>query len=234
MQKNLGMSVDAINPSNIRIFGHRAGMLPELAGAEREDDIKEIPVKIVASTPGRFQSGDYVLAFLPGPEKWSYNTVKQAFVVKKHHYSDTKNFFITADAGTGSGIPSVNPSALPENKTITTYDDYDFWEENKVNVAQSEKILGDEFGGLTDKSYNFNMPNLISAQPAKLMVGLAASAFSMGSTFTISTNNSANTNSIYVIPTVAQPYQHLQRCHLGGKDAGAQQSFAEFYGQCKF
>lgn len=204
--KNLGMAVDAINPANIRIFGHRAGMLPELAGAEREDDIKEIPIKVIAANSGRFQSGDYVLAYLPGPEKWSYNTVKQIFLAKKHHYSDTKNFFITADAGSGSRITSVNPSALTGNKTITTYDDYDFWEDNKVNVAQSGKeFLGDEFGGLTDKSYSFNMPNLISTQPAKLVVGVAASAFSGGSTFTVSTNNSSNTNSIY-IPTVAQPY----------------------------
>lgn len=204
--KSLGMSADIINPGTIRIFGHRAGMLPELAGAEREDDIKEIPIKVVSASSGSFQAGDYVLAYLPGPEKWTYNAVRQTFLAKKHHYSDTKNFFITADAGSGARISSVNPSALPVNKTITTYDAYDFFEENKVNVAQSGKeFLGDEFGGLTDKSYSFNLPDLISAQPAKLIVGVAASAFSQGSTFTISTNNSANTNSIF-IPNVAQPY----------------------------
>jgi hypothetical protein len=186
--KNLGLSVDAINPSTIRIFGQRAGMLPELAGAAREDDAREIPVKLVTSAAGRFQNGDYVLAYLPGPEEWTYNSSQQLFIAKKHLYSDTKNFFITADAGTGARIPSVASSSLAENKNISTYDDRAFIKENKVNVAQSGKqYLGDEFGGVTDKSYNFSLPNLISSQPAKITVSVAA-ASSFGSLFNISSD----------------------------------------------
>lgn len=204
--KNLGMAVDAIQPSNIRIFGHRAGMLPELAGAEREDDIKEIPIKVVSSSSNRFQQNDYVLAYLPGPEKWSYNAVKQLFLVKKHHYSDTKNFFITADAGIGARISTVNSSSSPENKSISVYDDYDFIEDNKVNIAQSGKIfLGDEFGGVVSRTYNFNLPNLISSQPVRLNIAAAGVAFSSGSTFTVTTDNGANPSSFF-IPNVAQPY----------------------------
>lgn len=63
--KKLGLSVDAINPANIRIFGQRAGMLPELAGADREDDIREIPIKVISATGNIFGVNDYVLAFLP-------------------------------------------------------------------------------------------------------------------------------------------------------------------------
>ncbi len=160
--KNLGIAVDAINPSDIRIFGHRAGMLPELAGAPKEDDIREIPLKVISAVPNRFQANDYVLAFLPGPEQWKYNTSRQFFEAKKHLYSDTKNFFITAESGAGARINTVNSSPLPETKNISTYNDYAYFEENKVNIAQSGKqFLGDEFGGITDKSYNFNLPNLI-------------------------------------------------------------------------
>jgi hypothetical protein len=204
--KSLGMAVDAIQPSAIRIFGHRAGMLPELAGADRDDDIREIPVKVVTSVPNRFQQNDYVLAYLPGPEKWTYNTVKQLFLAKKHHYSDTKNFFITADAGSGARIPAINSTLLSENKTITTYDDYELVEDNRINIALSGKVfLGDEFGGVTAKSYSFNMPNLISSQPAKLNIALAGVSTSSGSTFTVTTDNGANPSGIF-IPNVAQPY----------------------------
>lgn len=207
--KSLGMNPDGINPANLRIFGHRGGMLPELAGAAREDDPQEIPVKLVNAVPGRFQQGDYVLAYLPGPEKWNYNSASQLFVATKHLYSDTKNFFITADAGPGARITSIPSNPLPENKNISTYDDLAFIEDDKVNIAQSGKIfLGDEFGGVTDRSYNFNLPNLISTQPVKLNIAVAAASQSTGSTFNISTDNGANSNSIYV-STVAQPYPQI-------------------------
>lgn len=200
--KKIGLSVDAINPANIRVFGHRAGMLPELAGADREDDIREIPIKVVSATGNSFGASDYVLAYLPGPEKWTYNAAKQLFVAQKHFYSDTKNFFISTDVGAGARITTINSSPLPETKTITTYNDYTFLEEDKTNIAQSGKqFVGDDFGGITDKSYSFNFPNMLSTQPAKLNIAVVGKSNTFGSTFTVSTDNGANSNSIF-IPTV--------------------------------
>ena len=202
--KNLGISVDNINPADIRIFGHRAGMLPELAGADKEDDIRELAIKIVTAAPNRFQPADYILAYLSGPELWTYSAAKQMFTVKKHLYSDTKNFFITTDAGVGKRITTINSSALPATKTITTYNDYAFIEDDRINIAQSGKeFVGDEFGGITDRSYNFSFPNLISSQPLRLNIALAAKSEVLGSTFTLSTDNGANANSVF-IPRVDQ------------------------------
>ncbi len=207
--KNLGIDIDNINPANLRIFGSRAGMLPELAGAEKDDDSREIPLKTVTASANRFQSGDYVLAYLPGPEKWVYDASKQFFIAKKHLYSDTKNFFITADAGAGARITSVNPSPLTETKNISTYDDYAFIEDDKVNIAQSGKqFIGDEFGGMTDKSYSFNLPNLISSQLTKLDIAVVGKSSTFGSTFTVSSDNSSNVNNIF-IPNVAVPYPDI-------------------------
>ena len=206
--KSLGIAVDNINPVNIRIFGHRSGMLPELAGAAREDDALEIPLKVIATASGRFQNGDYVLAFLPGPEQWDFNNAAQLFVAKKHLYSDTKNFFITTDAGAGARISSVNSSSLPENKNITTYNEYAFVEDEKVNVAQSgRRFLGDEFGVVTDKTYAFSLPNLISSNPVKLRIAVAANAANNGSgaSFTVSTDGGSNVNTIS-LSGVGQPY----------------------------
>ena len=206
--KNLGITIDNINPSNIRIFGHRAGMLPELAGAARESDAVEIPIKVITANSNSFQSGDYVLAYLPGPEQWTYNTTNQMFVAKKHLYSETKNFFITADAGVGARINSINSSPLPENINVTTYDDYAYVEDEKINVGKSGKIfLGDEFGAVADKSYAFSFPNIIAGQPVKLHVAVAANGANNGSgaSFNISTDGGANANNIF-LSGVNQPY----------------------------
>lgn len=202
--KNLGVSVDAINPADIRIFGHRAGMLPELAGADKEDDVREIPLKVVVASANRFQPNDYVLAYLPGPEKWTYSAPRQMFMAKKHLYSDTKNFFITTDAGIGARINTTGSVGLPATQVITTYNDYAFIEDNRVNIAQSGKqFVGDEFGGITDKSYNFNLPNLISTQSVKLNIAVVGKATTFGSNFTVSTDNGANVNSLF-IPNVSE------------------------------
>ena len=129
------------------------------------------------------------------------------FLAKKHLYSDTKNFFITADAGAGARISTVNSSSLTETKNISTYDDYAFIEDDKVNVAQSGKqFLGDEFGGITDKSYNFNFPNLIAGQLVKLTVAVAASSLANGSTFTITAGG--NASSIF-IANDSEPYPDI-------------------------
>lgn len=200
--KSLGMQMDAVQPNAIRIFGHRAGMLPELAGADREDDVQEIPIKVVSASGSRFETGDYVLAYLPGPEKWTYNSAQQIFIAQKHFYSDTKNFFITVDNGAGARITTVASSPLPETKTITTYNDFAFIEEDKANIAQSGKqFVGDEFGGITDKSYRFNFPNMNLPSSVKLKIAVVGKSETLGSTFTINTDNGANNNSIF-IPTV--------------------------------
>lgn len=204
--KNLGVNVDAINPANLRIFGHRAGMLPELAGSEREDEVREIPLKVVAANPTRLQSGDYILAYLPGPEKWTYDVGRQFFAPQKHLYSDTKSFFLTTDAGTGARVGSISSVALPPNKFATTYDACAFYEDDIINIAQSGKqFLGDLFGSITDKSYPFNIPNLIASEPVKINIAVAAAAQTFGSSFTMTTDNGANSRSIPV-PVVAEAY----------------------------
>ena len=48
------LSVDAINPCEYPYFRATPGMLPELAGADREDDIREIPIKVISATGNIF------------------------------------------------------------------------------------------------------------------------------------------------------------------------------------
>ena len=197
--KKLGIAVDNIHPNNIRIFGHRGGMLPELAGADKDDDLREFPLKVVTSSPNVFGSNDYVLVYLPGPESWTYNTTKQMFVAKKHTYSDTKNFFITTDAGVGSRMTAINGISLPETNTVNTYNDYAFIEDDRTNLAHSGRVfVGDEFGGVTERSYAFSFPNLLSGQPVKLDISVVAAADVNGSYFNVSTDGAANANSIYI------------------------------------
>jgi hypothetical protein len=65
-------------------------------------------------------------------------------------------------------------------------------------LNRESSFIGDEFGGVTDKSYSFSLPNLISAQPVKLSIALVGKSNTFGSTFTVSTDNASNVNSIFI------------------------------------
>jgi hypothetical protein len=103
-------------------------------------------------------------------------------------------------------VGSISSVALPPNKFATTYDACAFYEDDIINIAQSGKqFLGDLFGSITDKSYPFNIPNLIASEPVKINIAVAAAAQTFGSTFTMTTDNGANSRSIPV-PVVAEAY----------------------------
>lgn len=205
--KNLGIAVDQINPNSIRIYGHRAGMLPELAGADRETDAREIPIKLVSASSTAFRNGDYILAYLPGPESWTYNASTQFFSSTKHLYSDTKYFFIGVDNGNSTKISLRNSSSSTPNQTFSTYNDYASIEDDKINIAHSGRIfLGDEFGSTSTRNYSFLFPNINTSFPLKVSIACAASALVVGANFTLQNNGSSqNIN----LGNVGNPYPDI-------------------------
>ncbi|HNI02325.1 MAG TPA: hypothetical protein PLO94_08240, partial [Chitinophagales bacterium] len=106
--KQLGINTGNIHPNNIRIFGQFGGMLPELAGTNRTDDLKEYPIKVITQNPNQFQQGDFVLVYCKGPDLWNYDGSKQQFKLIKNLYSTTQNLFITTNNGSGLRIGSIS------------------------------------------------------------------------------------------------------------------------------
>jgi hypothetical protein len=179
--KSLGMNPDNLDPSRLKIFGHSDGALPELAGATPYTDAQEIPIQVVTTGSG-FKSGDYILAYLPGPEKILFNTSTQIFSHTLHPYSFKKYFFITADGAPGKRINTLPAIPQPEDISIDAYDDYQFLEEEKKNLGLTGRLwVGDEFGIVSTRNYNFPLTGIVTAVPAQ--INLSAVAFSLsGST----------------------------------------------------
>lgn len=189
--KQLGMNTGNIHPNNIRIFGQFGGMLPELAGADRVDDLKEYPIKVITQNPNQFQQGDFVLVYCKGPDLWNYDGTKQQFKFTKNLYSATQNLFITTNNGSGLRIGSISGNTLSENFATSTYDALDFIEQETENLGMSGRtFVGDRFINQTSKVYQFNFPNIISNQPLKIWTNVVAVANSF-STMNISMNSNS-------------------------------------------
>lgn len=104
--RNLGMNPDNIDPARLKIYGHGAGTLPELAGATPYTDAQEIPIQVVTAGSG-FRSGDYIIAWLPGPEKISYQASSQTLSHTLHPYSFKNTFSLLPMAPQANGSPHL-------------------------------------------------------------------------------------------------------------------------------
>ena len=180
--EQLGINASNANASLFRLYGHRGGMLPELAGEQRTDDLAEIPVKVITGQNGKFE----VHAYLEGPEKWVFDNNRQMFKQQLHLYSDVKTYFVTTSLGTGKRILESAPVTASETKIITSFDDYQYVEEDVNNLNNSgRQWLGTEIGFDGQVTYNFNFPNLVTAEPVKVWTGVAARSSSSTSTFEV-------------------------------------------------
>ncbi len=188
--EKLGINVQNIQAGEIKLYGHRGGMLPELAGAERTDDIREIPIKVY----GQGQSLE-VHAYLEGPESWKYDGTSQTFKHTKNLYTNQKSYFITISGGQGLRISTRQDISDNADKTIQIFDDYQNVEDNEDNLLESGRIwLGHEIAASNQLQYNFSFPNILSSTPAKISLGLAAKSTTSSSLFQVSSNSTVLRN----------------------------------------
>lgn len=182
--EKLGLDLQNINSNNIKIFGHKGGMLPQLAGAERTDDIKEIPIKVI----GQGKNIE-IQAYLEGPESWNFDASSSTFQQTKNLYTHQKSYFITIGNTSGLRVSTANEISESANKTIQVFDDYQHIEDDSENLLESGSIwLGTEIGANNQLQYNFNFPNIVKTNPAKISLGLAAKSNLNTNTFQISSN----------------------------------------------
>ena len=186
--QTLGLNAASIDPSKLKIYGHGAGALPELAGSTPYTDPVEIPIQVVSSG-STFKQGDYILAYLSGPERIDYNSSNQRFSHSLHPYSFKKYFFITADGNSGNRITVASSPPGSETATINSFDDYQFKETETRNVGLTGKLwLGDEFGIISNRNYNFSFSSIESTTPATITISTAAFSQSGSTVFQTSLN----------------------------------------------
>jgi len=183
--EQLGINFSNVRAGEIKIYGHKGGMLPEQAGGERTDDLREIPIKVIAQG-NKFE----IHAYLEGPESWYYDATRSMFRQTRHLYSDYKAYFITYGNGNGKRVPDAPDVPGTATKNINVFDDYQHVEEDLVNLKESGRLwLGPEFGANNTFSYNFTFNNIISGQPAKVWLGVAARSELNTSSFEVRSGN---------------------------------------------
>jgi hypothetical protein len=155
---SLGIDVSHLNPNKIRIYGNGGHILPERNGDFRYDDLQENAIFVADQTDSVFGNDNYVLFYATGTNEWDLNANRTAtssplvFTVTPNLYSDTSFYFINVDLP-GNGKRMVTKPAttgVPANVFTSTYDYYNYHEEDLVNFVKSGRNFFGEYFDITN------------------------------------------------------------------------------------
>nr|WP_299767985.1 type IX secretion system sortase PorU [uncultured Dokdonia sp.] len=186
--QSMGMPLDGIDPQTIKVYGLGGSPLP-LRNSDNGDevfDLREIPIQVVGGEDGTFNGNDHILFFGESSRKFH-----EELNTNINPYSDRSYYYVTAGGSEGLRVqPMSQPSGTPD-ATFTTFDDYQFHEEDTENIVLvGRRWFGEQFNIENEQTFDFTFPNIVSSQTAALRVLLAAASESQTS-FEIAVNGSS-------------------------------------------
>ncbi|MFY7708516.1 MAG: type IX secretion system sortase PorU [Flavobacteriales bacterium] len=184
----LGINTSELNPQNINVYGNGGNLLPVSNADFRHDDLQKNAIFVQGENDGTFNDNDYILFYGQGPDTWKLReeTIPRTWAHDKHYYSDSAYYFIRID---DTAPLRVNAQTIPDaaaNQTITSFQDYQFIENDQINVAKSgREFFGDPFEFNTSATFSFNFANALP-EPALFEYGVAVRSIGGASTFNFS------------------------------------------------
>ncbi|WP_293683959.1 MULTISPECIES: type IX secretion system sortase PorU [unclassified Spirosoma] len=167
------------DPRKLRLYGNGGAVLPQSNAIARSTDLTENAIQVIGEADGRFDAEDYVLFFGQSPHVVRYDSVSQRFTHQINPYSDTTFYFLTIGTSAGLRITERSAGAVGGASTVTTFNDYQFHEQDltKVPAVRSgREWLGEYLTTDTTKVVSFDVPGLVANTPIRLTASVVAGA----------------------------------------------------------
>lgn len=181
--QQLGIDVGRVDPRKIKIYGNGGRMLPLANSIFYPNDLVENAIQVVGETDGIFNNEDFILFYGEGVANWNdeSRTHQNLYDSKSYYYINVQG----ADGKRMTPLPQPTASAT---LNISSFDDYQFYEQDLVNVARlGRQWFGETFDVKAEQEFDFSFPNIDTSSPIKLMVTAASASFAT-TNFEISTN----------------------------------------------
>lgn len=191
---------------NISIYGNGAGEMNLINKKENPDTLHEIAIFIEKGSDNSFNSGDYILFYGQSPDVWYYDNENQKYNHKKHSY-ETKNYYYITDKSCSKEITSSIAQTASTYTNITSYDNFQFYENNETNPISSGRNFFESIS--TNKSITFSAPHVISTEKATLEVSFAA-RHSSSANVSIQANNATIGAMNFSAATSNKPFARLK------------------------
>lgn len=205
--KRTGVDLSTIDPKNIGVFMGDQGMLPMSNHDPRVDDLMEVPVEVIGSEDGRFDSHDAILVYCPGPDTYKIDQKTGLVDYENNLYSDENFFFVKVGGAEGKRIETL-PTVLGDYPIVTDYDEFAYYETDRINLLKSgRQWFGEEFGSTTQLTIRFNIDRLVPSSSLRI-VSQVMSRSTMESSFILSLND-RNVFEQVVSPILNRPYSRV-------------------------
>ncbi len=169
----MGIDVNGLNPSQIRIFGNPSGALPEKNSDSRPDDLTELAICVSGAEDGSFDNGDKVLFYGQEPTRWVLvDQSNKSYRRDRNYYSDTTYYYMCVDSGAdGLRVGEKASLSLDDATTIITeFPDF-LWHEEELFSPYS---IGQNWFGERISSEDsilvipFVFPNLVKSKALQI------------------------------------------------------------------
>lgn len=187
--RQIGFNTDAIDPKKIKIYGNGGRMVPLKNSVYYPADLTENAIQVVGESDGVFNDNDYVLFYAEGVDVWNdeSQTTNNLYASKSYYY-------VNVQGTDGKRISDIQQPSGVGNLAITTFDDYQYHEVDKVNIGQlGRRWFGEAFNIINEQDFDFNIPNIVTTTPISLTV-YAGAASSTNTSFLVKANNQAAGN----------------------------------------
>ena len=192
--RDIGVDVNGLSSDRINIYGNHFGLLPFVNNVDRPTDLIPNNIEVVDGGDGVFGSGDYLLFYASGAQRWDLSDT--LFKHTKNVYTDSASYFIGIDVDAPFRIQPVALTTDAPTHTVTRFRDRQVIDRDLVNLIKSGRTwFGEVYDITTTYTYNFETPNLVNTEPIVLEVDGVARTFNSGaitnySTFTVSSGSS--------------------------------------------
>lgn len=184
---SIGVNVSNLNPQHIHIYGNGSGRLPEQNWIYRPDDLVKNPIMVVGEGDGSFDQGDYVLFHGFGPNRWYQSG--STFVHDLNPYTTQAFYFIRISSSEPPLRVQDQASLTNPTDVVTSFNHYAVHDvETRSLVGGGQRFYGELFDESLVQTFNFSVPNAITADSARFRVAMvsnsggATARFSVGST----------------------------------------------------
>lgn len=200
-----GLNLEGKDITDVRVFGGKGGMLPELNSEPRIDDLEEISLYINDNGDGRISASDFVLFYAQDADSWQRQGSQ--YIHYLNRYEKYNYYFVTTSSISGSqkriGTIPHNMSN-PSDTVITSFVERHFIENDLQNFIKSGRNwYGEPFGLQNELSFKLSFLNVRKDLPATLDVSVAARSTLGSSSYRVSVNGLSNTANI---PSVSSVY----------------------------
>lgn len=175
----LNPAFTAADPRRLRLYGNGGAMLPQRNASPRPADLTENAIQVQGEADGRFDASDALLFFGQSPHVVRYDSTNRRFTHQLNAYSDTTFYFLTIGDTPGLRMTERPSGSLSATPTVTTFDDYQFYEQDLLKVPavrSGREWLADYLTIDTTKTVTFDVAGLVANTPIRLAASAVAGA----------------------------------------------------------